>query len=54
MYTALTSPKTTAGAKDFMTMVRDKVNGKNSDNIIYIDQTLIIFSEQSKKSMDVK
>jgi hypothetical protein len=49
--------ETEANAKDFMAMIRDmrdKIDGRNLDNIINMDQTLIAFSYHPNKMLDVK
>ena len=46
--------ETEADTKDFMAMTRDKVDGRNPDDIIDMDQILIAFSHHSNKMLDVK
>jgi predicted ABC-type ATPase len=46
--------ETEADAKDFMAMMRDKIDGRNPDNIINMDQIPVTFSYHSNKTLDIK
>jgi hypothetical protein len=46
--------ETEANAKDFMVMMRDKIDGRNPDDIINMDRTLVIFSYHSNKMLAIK
>ena len=46
--------ETKANAKDFIAMMRDKIDGRNLDGIIYMDQTPVTFSYYSNKMLEIK
>jgi hypothetical protein len=46
--------ETAAEAKDFIAMVKQKLEGRNCDDILNMDQTPIPFSYHSNKTLDVK
>ena len=46
--------ETAGDAKDFIYMMRQKLVGRNLDNVLNMDQTPIPFSYHSSKMLDVK